>query len=181
MATCKLVTGDGSLDLACRRSFPTLWDGFCRASGLSRLFPGSRLFAKYNLTYLDEDETCEVEAVNGAFMFVRRAALEEVGLLDEDYFMYVEDLDWCYRFRRSGWKIAYHPEARALHLKGRSGNSKSPSMIRRLFESTELFYRKHYFPCLGFFRRMMILLGLRLWKRVTLVRNALRKKKRTRP
>jgi GT2 family glycosyltransferase len=142
MVSCRLVTQDGSLDLACRRAFPSLWDGFCRASGLSQWFPKSRLLAGYNLTYLDEHKTCEVDAVNGAFMFARREAVEEVGLLDEDYFMYCEDLDWCFRFGRSGWKVVYHPAATTVHLKGQSGNPKSSAMIRELFRSTKLFIVK---------------------------------------
>lgn len=181
MVSCKLITDDGSLDLACRRSFPSLWDGFCRASGLSKWFSKSRLFARYNLTYLDENETHEVECVNGAFMFVRTEALAQVGLLDEDYFMYIEDMDWCYRFRKAGWKIVYHPCATTLHLKGRSGNPRSTEMVRELFKSTEIFYRKHYFPAIGVFHRGMFLLGLALWKYATVARNALRRNKRTRP
>ena len=181
MVSCKLVTGEGGLDLACRRSFPSLWDGFCRASGLSARFPGSRLFARYNLTYLDEDETHDVEAVNGAFMFVRREALESVGLLDEDYFMYVEDLDWCFRFREAGWRVVYHPKARCLHLKGQSGKQKPRAMIRALFDSTALFYRKHYFPRINLLHQVLLLAGIKAWQTVTLIRNAFRKRKRTRP
>ncbi len=181
MVTCRLLTEDGSLDLACRRSFPSLWDGFCRASGLSRLLPVSRLFSKYNLTYLDAEEMCEVEAVNGAFMFVRKEALLEVGQLDEDYFMYIEDLDWCFRFRKAGWKIAYNPEATTVHLKGQSGKKRSADMINRLFESTGIFYRKHYFADMSAPHRILVLFCLGLWKRATLIKNSLRKNKRTRP
>jgi GT2 family glycosyltransferase len=181
MVSCKLVTGDGSLDLACRRAFPTLWDGLCRASGLSGWFPESRLLARYNLTYLDEDQTCEVDAVNGAFMFARRQAIEEVGLLDEDYFMYAEDLDWCFRFGKSGWKVMYHPAATTLHLKGQSGNPKSSAMIREMFKSTKLFYRKNCFADMGTLRKAVTLICLDIWKWSTLFKNALRRNKRTRP
>jgi GT2 family glycosyltransferase len=181
MVSCKLVTRDGGLDLACRRTFPSLWDGLCRASGLSQWFPKSRLLARYNLTYLDEDQTCEVDAVNGAFMFARREAVEEVGLLDEDYFMYVEDLDWCYRFGKSGWKVVYHPAATTVHLKGQSGNPRSSAMIRELFRSTKLFYRKNCFADMGLLRRATILMCLDIWKWATLLKNAFRRNKRTRP
>jgi N-acetylglucosaminyl-diphospho-decaprenol L-rhamnosyltransferase len=181
MVSCKLVTRDGGLDLACRRTFPSLWDGLCRASGLSQWFPKSRLLARYNLTYLDEDQTCEVDAVNGAFMFARREAVEEVGLLDEDYFMYVEDLDWCFRFGKSGWKVVYHPAATTVHLKGQSGNPRSSAMIRELFRSTKLFYRKNCFADMGLLRRASILMCLDIWKWATLFRNTMRTNKRTRP
>jgi hypothetical protein len=73
---------------------------------LSALFPRSRLFARYNLTYLDEDATADVDAINGAFMMVRAVAMQEVGLLDEDYFMYMEDLDWCFRFKLQATRLA---------------------------------------------------------------------------
>ncbi len=181
MVSCKLVAGDGSLDLACRRSFPSLWDGLCRASGLSKLFPKSRLFARYNLTYLDEDQTYMVDAVNGAFMFTRREAVRQVGLLDEDYIMYIEDLDWCYRFQKAGWKIVYHPVATTLHLKGQSARQNSSEMISELFRSTKTFYRKHYFPNVGPLREMLVVQSLSLWKWTTLARNSMRRVKRTQP
>ena len=181
MVSSKLVTEDGSLDLACRRSFPSIWDGLCRAAGISHRFPKSRLFARYNLTYLDEDETYEVDAVNGAFMFTRREAVEEVGLLDEAFFMYMEDLDWCYRFKQAHWKIMYHPVATTIHLKGKSSNSRSSRMIRELFKSSALFYKKHQFAHIGPVQKSFILMGLSLWKYTTLIRNAFRTEKRTRP
>ena len=181
MASCRLVTEDGSLDLACRRAFPSLWDGFCRASGLGLWFPNSSLLARYNLTYLDEHETYQVDAINGAFMFARREAVEEVGFLDEDYFMYCEDLDWCFRFGKAGWKIVYYPEATTVHLKGQSGNPKSSAMIRELFKSTKLFYRKTSFAKIGPVHRASILISLEVWRWVTLLKNALRANKRTRP
>ena len=146
MVSCKLVLLDGSLDLACRRSFPSLLDGFSRAAGLSKVFPRSRLFSRYNVTYLDENATYEVDAVNGAFMMTRREAVNQVGLLDPDYFMYMEDLDWCFRFRRHGWRIFYFPETEVIHLKGRSGNENSSPMIREFFKSMDLFCIKNYFP-----------------------------------
>src|SRR5690606_20584224 len=121
MVSCRLVKADGTLDLACRRSFPTAFDGFCRAVGLSRLFPRSRWFARYNVTYRDEHQPARVDAVNGAFMLVPRAVMNEVGYLDESYFMYMEDLDWCYRFGAHGWEVYYDPSATVVHLKGESG------------------------------------------------------------
>ncbi len=181
MVTCRLVKRDGTLDLACRRSFPTAWDGFARASGLARAFPRSRLFARYNLTYLDESETYEVDAVNGAFMMVRRRAMDEVGLLDEDYFMYMEDLDWCYRFRERGWTIHYHPTTTVVHLKGQSGKQSSDAMIRAFFDSMELFCRKRYSARQPRWLLSATCVGIRAWKRATLLRNAIRSEKRVTP
>ena len=179
---CRLVRADGSLDLACRRSFPTPFDGFCRATGLSALFPRSRLFARYNLTYLDEHRTTEVDAVNGAFMLVRAEAARAVGPLDERFFMYMEDLDWCWRFRAAGWKVYYHPAATVVHLKGESGKQRSSEMIRAFFDSMVLFCRKHYRATpLGRYTYPAVLLGIRTWMVATLLRNALRAEKRVTP
>lgn len=181
MVSCKLVLQDGSLDLACRRSFPSLFDGFSRAVGLSKAFPRSRLFARYNVTYLDVDATAEVDAVNGAFMMTRREAIKQVGLLDPEYFMYMEDLDWCFRFRRQGWKIFYHPETTVIHLKGRSGNENSSRMISEFFYSMELFCRKNYFPRQSPLVNDLTSLGINAWYFATMARNNLRSAKRVRP
>jgi hypothetical protein len=180
MVSCRLVTADGSLDLACRRSFPTAWDGFCRASGLSGLFPRSRRLARYNLTYLDEHKPARVDAVNGAYMMVTRQALARVGLLDEDYFMYMEDLDWCWRFAKAGLEVHYDPGCTVVHLKGASSRTKSGSMIRAFFDSMELFCVKNTHPRPGP-GRLATLAGIRAWKWLTLARNSLRRVKRVRP
>jgi GT2 family glycosyltransferase len=181
MVSCMLVKADGTLDLACRRSFPSAFDGFCRAVGLSKLFPRSRLFARYNLTYLPENKVSEVDAINGAFMMVKQEAIREVGHLDEDYFMYMEDLDWCFRFRQKGWKIFYVPNSIVVHLKGQAGKKNSEKMITEFFKSMELFCRKNYNSCRSQTSISITLLGIRLWKVSTLLRNALRLQKRVTP
>ena len=140
----KLFLQSGALDLACRRSFPTPEISFYRLFGLSKLFPKSRRFGRYNLTYLDPDEETEVDSVVGAFMFIRRAALEGAGILDEHFFMYGEDLDLCYRIKQLGWKIIYHPQVEVLHLK-REASRKSPQRTRlEFYRAMRIFYEKHY-------------------------------------
>ncbi len=139
---CKVILPDGSLDLACRRSFPTPMVSFYRMSGLSRLFPRSRRFGRYNLTYLDEDGSYPVDCVVGAYMMVRWETIEEVGVLDEDFFMYGEDVDWCYRVKSAGWKVFYLGSARILHHKGGSGASEK--LLKEFYHSMQLFYKKHY-------------------------------------
>jgi GT2 family glycosyltransferase len=141
---CKVVLPDGKLDLACRRSFPTPEVSFYRMTGLSKLFPKNKLLAQYNLTYLDENETYEVDSVVGAFMMGRREVIERVGMLDEDYFMYGEDIDWCYRIKQAGWKVIYFHEAEIAHYKGASGGKKNPRIIREFYRAMYLFYKKHY-------------------------------------
>jgi GT2 family glycosyltransferase len=139
----KLVRQDGSLDLACRRSFPSPEVSFYRFSGLARLFPRSRRFGRYNLTYLDPDQMAEVDAVVGAFMMVRREAIAQVGLLDEGFFMYGEDLDWCYRIKGAGWKVYYNPEVTVLHVK-RAASRRNPRAQVEFWRAMDYFYRKHY-------------------------------------
>jgi GT2 family glycosyltransferase len=117
---CKVVLPDGNLDKACRRSFPDVKVSFYRMIGLSRLFPKSRRFGRYNLEYLDENGTYEVDSLVGAFMLVRSATIDEVGILDETFFMYGEDIDWCYRIKTAGWKIMYYGDTQIIHYKGAS-------------------------------------------------------------
>jgi hypothetical protein len=112
--------------------------------GLSRLFPKSKIFARYNLTYLNPDKTAEVEAISGSFFMVRKSALKKVGLLDEDFFMFGEDLDWSYRFLKAGYKIYYYPEAQIIHFKGKSSEQDNERYIRLFHEAMIIFYRKHY-------------------------------------
>lgn len=140
----KVLNPDGSLQLACRRSYPTPWVAFTKVSGLSRLFPKSRLFGRYNLTYLDPDEEAEVEAISGSFMTVRKAAVDQAGLLDDRFFMYGEDLDWCYRIHQAGWKIVYLPQAQIVHYKGRSTREASFDSLKMFYSAMAVFVRKHF-------------------------------------
>ena len=140
----KLVRGDGSLDRACRRSFPTPANALYHFLRLPRLFPKSARFGRYNLTYLDPDEEYDVEAVAGSFMLIRREVLEQVGLLDEVFWMYGEDLDLCWRAKERGWQTHYYPAVRVLHLKGESSRARSFKCTYEFFRAMLLFYRKHY-------------------------------------
>ncbi len=142
----KLVQGDGTLDLACRRSIPSIWDGFTRATGLAKFFPKVRPFAGYNLTFLPEDETYPVGCVNGAFMMVRRSVLDQIGLLDEQFFMYGEDLDLCYRCQQAGFQVIYDGRHTIIHLKGQSSAKNYRAASRQIFVATEQFYQKNFNP-----------------------------------
>jgi N-acetylglucosaminyl-diphospho-decaprenol L-rhamnosyltransferase len=135
---------DGSLDRACRRGAPTPLVAFYQLSGLSRLFPRSSHFARYNLTYLPEHRQSDVDAVVGACMLLRGAALEQTGLLDERFFMYGEDLDLCLRIKSAGWRVVYYPAVELMHYKGRATRKSSEWMIREFYRSMELFHQKHF-------------------------------------
>jgi GT2 family glycosyltransferase len=139
----RLVLHDGSLDLACRRSFPTPEVSLYRFTGLSRLFPHSRRFGRYNLTYLDPDVVAEVDSVVGAFMLVRAEAIAQAGLMDGRFFMYGEDLDWAYRIKAAGWKVYYNPAVTVLHVK-RAASRNSPKAQVEFYRAMDIFYRKHY-------------------------------------
>jgi GT2 family glycosyltransferase len=142
----KLSMLNGEMDLACRRSIPTAWDGFCRAIGLARRFPQNRLVAGYNLTYLPENSTYEVGAVNGAFMLSSRKALARFGIFDEQYFMYGDDLDLCYRCRQAGYKVVYDGRVSIIHIKGVSSSKDAERMAHEVFRGTQQFYLKHFNP-----------------------------------
>jgi len=139
----ELVREDGSLDHAGRRSFPTVFGALGHFAGVGRALSGGPL-AQYRAT---EVVSGPVDAVNGAFMLCRRVALEEVGLFDEGYWMYMEDLDLCYRLRQAGWLTWYEPSVQALHVKhGTSGAVRSPRLVWAFHYGMFRFYRSHYAP-----------------------------------
>lgn len=157
----KLIQADGKLDLACKRSFPTFSVALPRIIGLSKLFPKSKIFGKYNLTYLDENKTHEVDAICGAFMFIPKIVLDKTGFLDEDYFMYGEDLDLCYRIKKNGFKIFYFPEVKTIHLKGESTKKSGLAYVNNFYGAMNIFVKKN----LGgsFMLTMMMRLGVLYW------------------
>jgi GT2 family glycosyltransferase len=140
----RLLRPDGSMHLACRRSFPTPSIAFYRLSGLSRIFARSPRFARYNLTYVDPRLAIEVDSVCGACMLVRRSVVERIGLLDERFFMYGEDLDWCLRTRREGWTVRYEPSIVVHHQHGAASRSRALRTTYHFFRAMDLFYGKHY-------------------------------------
>jgi len=158
LAGCKILNPDGTLQLACRRSFPTPWVAFTKVVGLSNIFPRSHIFGKYNLAYLDPDKTYEVDAVSGSFMFVRRRAIDEAGLLDEQFFMYGEDLDWCYRIKKAGWKIYYVHSTQVIHYKGESVRRSNIDEVKLFYEAMRIFVKKHFAQ--GLFSDLFLRLGI---------------------
>lgn len=157
----RLVMPDGKLDLACRRSFPTPEVSLWRMTGLSKVFPKSRLFGRYNMTYLDEHLETEVDCVVGAFMLVRREAIEQVGLLDEAFWMYGEDIDWAFRIKQAGWKVLYFPRVTVLHVK-RAASRQNPRTRLEFQRASLIFYRKHYAATTPRWLHLAVLLGLLL-------------------
>lgn len=133
---CKCIKENGQLDLACRRRFPHPWYSFKRLFLLDT--------KDYNYSNVDENLSMEVDSVVGAFLLIRRSVIEKIGLLDESFFMYAEDLDWCWRCKEAGFKVWYYPKTFITHYKG-SSSAKIPFRALKWFhDSMWIFYKKHY-------------------------------------
>lgn len=141
---CKILNANGTLQKACRRSFPTPWVALSKLFGLSTLFPKSRLFGRYNLTYLNPDEVHEVDAISGSFMFIRRKVFEEVGGFDEDYFMYGEDIDLCFKIKQINFKVCYDPHTSVIHFKGESTRRSGINRTYEFYRAMSIFVGKRY-------------------------------------
>ncbi len=165
MAGCKIIEPDGTYEPNSRRSFPSPWVAFTKLSGLSALFPRSRLFGRYNLTYLSDDESYEIDALSGCFTMLRREVYDAIGGFDEEYFMYGEDLDWCYRAQKSGWKIYYVPATKIIHYGGESTKRSNIDAKAVFYEAMRLFVRKNL-P-LSRFGNAMIGAGIRIRLRLS--------------
>jgi GT2 family glycosyltransferase len=140
----KVLNRDGTLQKQCRRSYATPWDLFCYFSGLSRLFPKSRLFGRYLMTYADENATMEADAISGSCMLIRRGVIDSIGMLDEQFFAYQEDADYCFRAKRAGWKIMYYAGAQIVHYGGMGGSRTDPyQSIIEWHKSYYKYYRKN--------------------------------------
>lgn len=139
----KVLNIDGTLQLACRRSFPDPAAAFYRLTYLSRLFPKNPTLARYNLTNADPDQVLEVDALSGSAMMVRRQVIDQVGLLDEDIFMFGEDIDWCWRIKQAKWKVYYAPEPVIHHIHGASSRLRPVGATINLHKGMEVFYKKH--------------------------------------
>lgn len=181
----KLVLPDGTIDLACKRSVPTLWDGLCRASGLAALLPRTALFSGYNLTHLADDGTHEVGAINGAFMMLPRRVVGGVApdgrVFDEAFFMYGDDLDLCIRVARAGWRIVYDGRVAITHVKGVSVAKEFEEMSRAIFDANRDVYLKHFNPRRSRWVEWKYRAAFGAWKTVALLRGRLRGHRRVRP
>ena len=165
----KLILPDGSLDKATRRKFPNPANAFLKLFGMSRL-------SDYNIDS-PIDEEMEIDATVGAYMMVRKEAIDKVGLLDEEYFMYGEDLDWCWRIKHAGYKIIYYPTARINHYKYGSSQTIPFRTIRMAHRAMKIFYRKHYANQYNPIFNSLVYLGIGLRQYLVLLRNVFQKKK----
>lgn len=156
LATCKIIGPEGTLDPSCHRSFPTMWNSFCHLSGLSSIFPNSKIFASYNLSYLEDDRIAEVDAVSGSFMLFRRDIIDRGVLMPEEYFMYGEDIDFCYQIKKQGYKIEYVPIADIIHYRGQSSKKDKIKLRKYFFDSMKIFVKKNYTSKYSFFFKFIL-------------------------
>ena len=155
--TCRLELKNGKIDQACHRGFPTVWNSFTYFTGLEKIFPKLKLFSGYSQTYKNMDEIHEIDSGCGAFLLIRKIAGDSINWLDEDYFWYGEDIDFCYRLKLNGWKIFFVPNIKVIHLKGASSGIKKHSKnyskldkkekyvaIKSSTEVMRIYFKKHY-------------------------------------
>lgn len=140
----KMIDGKGNFLPESKRGLPTPEVAFYKLFGFSKLFPKSKVFGKYHLTYLDKDKTHEVEVLSGAYMFIRREALDKTGFLDETFFMYGEDVDLSYRITQAGYKNYYFADTSIIHYKGESTQKTSIKYIWTFYQSMMIFAKKHF-------------------------------------
>ena len=140
---CRVLNPDKTLQPTCFM-FPSVLNMLLSTTYLYKLFPKSRFFGRERMTWWDRSDTRQVDVATGCFMFVRREAIEQVGLLDEQFFIYGEETDWCYRFKNAGWKVIFTPCAEIIHLGGQSTKQKATAMIVQLRKSILQFMKKHH-------------------------------------
>ena len=140
----KMIDGSGKFLPESKRGFPDPYVAFTKVSGLSRLFPRSKRFNQYHLGYLDKEKTWEVDVLSGAFMMIRKSVLDEIGLLDEQFFMYGEDIDLSYRIQKAGNKNYYFADTQIIHYKGESTKKGSLNYVKAFYNAMILFANKHF-------------------------------------
>ncbi|WP_082238563.1 glycosyltransferase [Niameybacter massiliensis] len=169
---CKVVLPDGTLDHACKRGFPTPKASFYYFMKWHKKDPVK--YGLYDALHLGEDEVGEVDCLMGAFMLMPREALDKVGILDEDFFMYGEDIDLCYRIKQGGYKIIYYPEAQIIHYKGGSSKKRRNKVIYDFHNAMWIFYKKHYMKEYSMWINSLVRLGILAKCGLELTKNAMK-------
>ncbi|GLC87875.1 glycosyltransferase family 2 protein [Lysinibacillus piscis] len=174
-AGCEVNLPDGSLDKACHRGFPTPEASFYYMMGLAKRYPESPKYNSYHQSYMNMQEIHDIDCLVGAFVMVRREAIEQVGLLDEEFFMYGEDIDWCYRIKEAGWRIVYNPTTSIIHYKGASSRRKPFKIVYEFHRAMYLFHKKHYAKKYNGIINLLVYLGIALKLGLSAVINLLKK------
>ena len=169
---CRVLLENGELDKACKRSFPNVKNSFFRLFHI----PTNSADDNYNLDNLPDDEIYEIDCLTGAFMFMRKEALDTAGLLDETFFMYGEDIDLCYRIKNSGWKIIYYGESKITHLKGASSKKQKSKLIYEFCRAMYIYYKKHHAEESSFIVNIVVYIGIAVLCILKLFLNLFKKK-----
>lgn len=170
---CKVVLSNGTLDHACKRGFPTPKASLYYFLKLHKKNPIK--YGQYNALYLNEDEIGEVDCLTGAFMLMPKIVFDKVNGLDEDFFMYGEDIDLCYRIKENGYKVFYYPEARIVHYKGGSSKKRRTKVIYDFHEAMWIFYKKHYYKKYNYIVTSLVYLGVWIKYFIELFKNLFKK------
>ena len=169
---CRVLLENGELDKACKRSFPNVKNSFFRLFHI----PTNSADDNYNLDNLPDDEIYEIDCLTGAFMFMRKEALDTAGLLDETFFMYGEDIDLCYRIKNSGWKIIYYGESKITHLKGASSKKQKSKLIYEFYRAMYIYYKKHHAEESSLIVNIVVYIGIAVLCILKLFLNLFKKK-----
>lgn len=156
----KMLDGQGNFAPESKRGLPTPSVAFYKMFGFSRFFPKSKRFGKYHLSYLPEDQICEIDVISGAFMLMRKSVLDKIGLLDETFFMYGEDIDLSYRITQEGYKNYYFPETQIIHYKGESTKRSSLNYVVIFYKAMAIFSKKHFSGSNAFWFNALIHLAI---------------------
>ena len=169
---CRVLLENGDLDKACKRSFPNVKNSFFRLFHI----PTKSKDDNYNLDSLPDDGVYEIDCLTGAFMFIRKEALDEVGFLDETFFMYGEDIDLCFRIKQAGWKIVYYGKSKITHFKGASSKKQKSKLIYEFYRAMYVYYKKHHAHESFFITNFIVYFGIALLCILTLFLNLFKKK-----
>ena len=169
---CQVLLEDNTLDKACKRSFPNVKNSFFRLFHV----PTKSRNDNYNLDDLDDNGVYEIDCLTGAFIFTRKKVLDGIGLLDETFFMYGEDIDLCYRIKKAGWKIIYYGKDKITHFKGASSKKQRPMLIYEFYRAMYIYYKKHHSHESNFLVNIIVYFGIFLLCIIKLFLNIFKKK-----
>lgn len=171
VAGCKVLNPDGTLQLACRRMAPRPKDAFFKLFGISKLFKKNKNLTRYNLTHVSEDEFLDVDSVSGCFLMIKKEVIDKIGLLDETFFMYGEEMDWCMRAKKSGYIVRYCPVGTIIHYKGESSKQLGTKATYEFYRAMIIFYNKYNREDNLFIFNWIVYVGIVLLGMIAIVKN----------
>jgi len=178
VAGCKVLNPDGTLQLACKRMAPNVKDAFYKLFGISKIRKCEEKFSKYNLTYVSEDEFVDCDSVSGSYLMIKKEVIDKIGYLDETFFMYGEEMDWCMRAKKAGYIVRYCPVGDITHFKGESSKKLGIKATYEFYRAMLIFYNKYNKSENIFFVNWMVYIGIYLLGFINICKNMVTKNKR---